>query len=415
MPAKLGAVRPPFPPLPHPRLSHAGGLAARCGLAITAAVALALTPLSLTADPAGAQTACGPAGDLALDRTPWPVRRLDPATAWHLTRGEGVVVAVIDSGVSTGHPTLAGKVLPGRDFDLPHHLGHCDEDGHGTLVAAIIAGRDGVGAPFAGIAPGATILPARVLPAAGHSTDPMVPGRIAQAIRWAVDSGADVINLSLEAQPTRELADAVRYAWERDVVLVAAAGNVAADEHRGPAYPAAFDEVIAVAGIDVQGRHVDSSVRGDYLDLAAPGAFIEGPAPHGGGYRLVPEGGTSYAAAYVSGTVALVRAYHPDLPAPEVVRRVTQTADRPPDGHNDQVGYGVVNPYRAVSTVLGTRTDPPPPVVTPAAAQPDPLAHEKTVAVWSAVGGGAAALLLLASRMIVRRGSQRGWRPARPA
>jgi membrane-anchored mycosin MYCP len=374
-------------------------------------IALAVAPVPLAATPASAQTGCGPVGDLTLERTPWPIRRLDPVAAWHLTRGAGVVVAVIDSGVSAEHPTLAGKVLPGQDFDLPHHSGQCDEVGHGTLVAALIAGRDGTGAPFSGIAPDASVLPARVLQDDGHSTDPELPGRVARAIRWAADSGADVINLSLETVRTDELAEAVRYAVDRDVVLVAAAGNVADGQHRGPAYPAAFDEVIAVAGIDEEGGHVDSSVRGNYLALAAPGTFIEGPAPRGDGYRLVPEGGTSYATAYVSGVVALVRAHHPDLPAPEVARRITLTADRPPDGHNDQVGHGVVNPYRAVAAVLGTRTNPPLATALPAELQSDPLAGQKAVAVWSALAGAVVALVLLISRPVVRRGRQRGWGP----
>lgn len=363
--------------------------------------------------PAAAQDGCGTEGGHALDGTPWPIRRLEPATAWPLTRGEGILVAVIDSGVSVEHPTLAGKVRDGRDFGLPDHSGHCDEAGHGTLVAGIIAGRDGTGAPFSGIAPAATILPARVLQHAGESRDPGLPGRIADAIRWAVDNDADVINLSLETLRTQDLADAVRFAWDNDVVLVAAAGNVAEGQQSEPAYPAAFDEVIAVAGVNEAGDHVDSSVRGSYLAVAAPGADVEGPASRGDGYLLVPEGGTSYAAAYVSGVVALVRAYHPDLSAQQVMDRVQLTADRPPRGHDDQVGHGVVNPYRAVSTVLGVRDNPSAAVVRPSPPEPDPLATQKAVAAWSALGGGILALLLLTGRPVVRRGRQRGWRPAR--
>jgi membrane-anchored mycosin MYCP len=337
-----------------------------------------------------------------------------PEVAWPLTRGQGMVVAVIDSGVSTTHPALAGRVLPGRDFGHPDRSGHCDEAGHGTLVAGIIAGLDGTGAPFAGIAPDAAVLPARVLADAGRSTDPGLPSRVADAIRWSVDNGADVINLSLVTVETQDLADAVTYAWDNDVVLVAAAGNVAQGEQAGPAFPAAFPEVIAVAGVDESGAHVDTSVRGDYLAVAAPGADIVGPAPNGDGYRLVPEGGTSYAAAYVSGVVALVRAYHPDLSAPEVMQRVMLTADRPPspDGRDGQVGYGVVNPYRAVSTVLGVRDNPSAAPVRPSAAQPDPLAWHRPAAGWAALSGGVLALLLLLGRVVVRAGQQRGWRPA---
>lgn len=384
-------------------------------LAAAACAALAVPALAVApAAPAWAQGGCGPTGEAAPERAPWPPRQLDMPTVRPLSRGQGVVVAVIDSGVSPDHPVLRDRVLPGTDFGLPARSGHCDQDGHGTMVAGIIAGRDDTGGTFTGIAPAARVLPVRVLEESGTSTAEDLPARVAQGIRWAVENGADVINLSLETLPTRELADAVLFAVERDVVLVAAAGNVTDDEEAESAYPAAYQEVLAVAGVDADGAHVDTSVRGDYIAVAAPGADIAGPAPQGDGYRRLPGGGTSFAAAYVSGVVALVRSHHPDLSAAEVMRRVMLTADHPPSGRNDQVGYGMVNPYRAVSTVLGTRSNPPPVTVEPAPPAQDPLAAQKSAAGWVAIIGGAAAMTLLFGSRVVRSGRRRGWRPQRP-
>ncbi|MEK8108396.1 S8 family serine peptidase [Micromonospora sp. M12] len=109
---------------------------------------------------------------------PWALRRLEPTSAWPLSRGAGVTVAVIDSGVSATHPLLKGQVLEGRDFNyLAAKQGQCDEAGHGTLIAGIIAGREGTGVPFSGIAPAARILPIRVLPQLGDVSDPGFPCR----------------------------------------------------------------------------------------------------------------------------------------------------------------------------------------------------------------------------------------------
>lgn len=376
------------------------------------------TPVALATSPApvAAAPSCGPSGGPPPTQVPWPLRRLDPASAWALSRGGGVVVAVIDSGVSATHPVLRGRVRTGRDFGLPDRSGQCDEVGHGTMIAGIIAGRDDTDAPFSGIAPDARILPIRVLEDATRSHDPELPTRIADAIRYAVDQGADVVNLSLETLPTPALESAVDYARDNDVVLVAAGGNQPGGEQRDqPAYPAGYDSVLAVAGIDEQGNHVGTSISGNYLDIAAPGLFIEGPAPQGGGYRTEPDGGTSFATAYVSGVVALVRSRYPKMPADEVIRRVTRTADGPPEGHNNLVGYGVVNPYRAVATVFGSRSNSPLGALNPAPTPPDPLGTARLVAIWAAGGGLLFTALVLGGAPIVRRGRRRGWRPGRTA
>ncbi|MFF0366856.1 type VII secretion-associated serine protease mycosin [Micromonospora sp. NPDC005087] len=379
-------------------------------LAVLLGAALAVVPSPAVAAP----PTCGPGGEDGLVEMPWALRRLDPASAWPLSRGAGVTVAVIDSGVSAVHPLLKGQVLEGRDFNgLPARQGQCDEAGHGTMVAGIIAGKEGTGVPFSGIAPAARILPIRVLPDTKGTNDEALPGQIAAAIDYAVGQGADVINLSLVTLDRPELEAAVKNALAKRVVLVAAAGNRQEQQQEKTGYPAAYEGVIAVAGVDEQGGHVGTSVSGAYVDVAAPGLNIVGPAPRGSGYRAEPTGGTSFAAAYVSGVAALVRAAHPQLDSQQVADRLERTADNPPDGHNAEIGYGVVNPYRAVSSLLGTRTDPPAGALPAPARSDDPLGWQRSAAIWAAAVGGLLAALLLAARPIMNRGRRRGWRPGR--
>ncbi|SCL44562.1 type VII secretion-associated serine protease mycosin [Micromonospora eburnea] len=381
-----------------------------CGAAVTALLGGLLAPPA----PALAAPKCGPTGNPAPTERPWALDRLDPSGAWRITRGAGITVAVIDSGVSPDHPLLRGRVLDGTDFNnLAKLKGQCDLAGHGTLVAGIIAGRDDTGTPYSGIAPEAKILPIRVLADGKRSMDKSIPAQIGHAIDWAVNHGADVINLSLVTLDDPALKKAVDRALDKGVIVVAAAGNRQENEQEPSEYPAAYPGVIAVAGIDDKGEHVGTSVTGDYVDIAAPGLNIIGPAPQGSGYLAEPQGGTSFAAAYVSGVAALVRAAHPKITPKEVALRLTQTADNPPDGHNAEVGYGMVDPYRAVTSLLGTRSDPPlgamPEPVPPA----DPLAWQRVVAAWAAVVGAAAAGVLLALRPILALGRRRGWRPGR--
>ncbi|MFI5927102.1 type VII secretion-associated serine protease mycosin [Micromonospora sp. NPDC051543] len=387
----------------------------RAVLTGTVATLLGITLVVAPCVPAAAAApVCGPPGEDGLVEMPWALQRLDPVSAWPISRGAGVTVAVIDSGVSAIHPALKNQVLPGRDFNnLTDYRGQCDLAGHGTMVAGIIAGQDGTGAPFSGIAPAARILPIRVLPNAKGTNDEALPGQIAAAIDWAVDNGADVINLSLVTLPRPELARAVERALAKRVILVAAAGNRQETQEDKPAYPAAYPGVIAVAGVDEQGGHVGTSVSGSYVDVAAPGLNIVGPAPGGAGYRAEPTGGTSFAAAYVSGAAALVRAAYPDLTPDQVADRLERTADNPPQGRNAEVGYGVVNPYRAVSSLLGTRTNPPVGALAPPASTADPLSWQRTAAIWAAVVGTLLTVLLLITRPIVARGRRRGWRAGR--
>lgn len=398
----------------------ATGLSRRGAALALALSAGALPPLLATATAAHAQAAaCGPVVTQPLAEPPWPLTRLRPDLAWPLTKGAGVRVAVVDSGVSSDHPSLTGKVQPGVDFVNPAAgPGLCDENGHGTLIAGIIAGRESVSAGFRfhGVAPEATIVPVRVLRDQRRSFENDLSQRIAAAIRWAVDIGrADVINLSLTTVPTSQLRGAVAHALDRGVVVVAAAGNEGEPDQGQAVYPAAYDGVIGVASIDRDDAHVSSSSTGTHIDVAAPGVRIAGPSPAGGGYLFSEEGGTSFAAAFVSGVAALIRARDPALTPQQVAERITQTAQHPIDQWNPEVGYGVVDPARAV----GSLRVAPVPREAPAEqvrlrAEPAPADRSLTVAAtWIAATGAVTVVVVLTAVPISRRGRQRRWRAGR--
>ncbi|MGA8112309.1 MAG: type VII secretion-associated serine protease mycosin, partial [Actinocatenispora sp.] len=401
------------------RVGVAGGLAiALTGLStVTVPVPVAAKPRSHDTGPdRSCAVAEGSTSKLHLSATPWGLERIGPERAWPLSRGRGVKVAVIDSGVSTGPEVLRGAVVGGHDY-LAAGDGTCDQYGHGTLVASIIAGREARSAPYFGVAPEAQILSYRVLldsrPGSANT-----PHNIADAIDRAVDAGARVINLSLITDPTDEVRAAVRRAVDRDVVLVAAAGNEGGSAAEGSLeYPAALPGVLAVGGIDERGGHVGSSNTASYLEIAAPGDQMEGPAPAGGGYLRFKEGGTSFAAPYVSGTAALLRAYDPDLSAEQVRDRIIRTADHPPEGWNETVGYGVVNPYRALSAILKDDVPTHAPVGGQAMSDPhatvDPMRHTEIVASVLTAALLLLALLALIASRVVPRGRLRSWRAGR--
>ncbi|MEV6349562.1 type VII secretion-associated serine protease mycosin [Actinoplanes sp. NPDC051851] len=379
------------------------------GLLATAAIVMPQAAPALAAD------VCGPTITDALPDQPWPLRRLRPDLVWPLTRGDGITVAVIDSGVSVTHPALDGQVLSGRDLIQSGTHGWCDESGHGTIIAGIIAGKETASSGFTGMAPNAKILPIRVLRDTKKSFDEDDPKRIAQAIVYAVDQGVQVINLSVVTPDTQDLEDAVAYAQENDVVLVAAAGNEGStDLGDQPAYPAAYPSVLAVAGVDENGDHVDTSTSGDYVDVAAPGKEIAGPAPNGNGYGEFEEGGTSFAAAYVSGVVALARSYRQNESAAAIIERVERSAQHPAGGWNTDVGYGVVDPYWTLTSIGGAGAEVAAggAVTVPEPAD-DPLSGVRTAALWIAFGGVLTALLVAVGAVVVRRGRARGWRPGR--
>lgn len=317
-------------------------------------VAAGLTALLLAVvTPAPASAAPGCAAPLAPARpvaeTPWPQQRYAPERLAPLATGAGTVVAVIDSGVDVRHPQLTGRVLDGSDYLDRGGDGSRDCAGHGTGVASIVAGTPRPGVAFRGLAPGARILPVRVSEqqvVEGRESGRTVGARVfAQAIRWAVDQDADVLNLSvvLYADDPAVRA-AIRYALARDVVVVAAAGNLHGDGNPRP-FPAAYEGVLGVGAIGLDGTRSDFSQVGTYVDVVAPGSDVLMAAPTRGHRRA---DGTSYATPFVAATAALLREYRPELTAAQIAQRIVATADPAPGG-GAGYGAGVLNPYRAVA------------------------------------------------------------------
>jgi len=279
----------------------------------------------------------------------WQITMLDAQKAWDYSTGAGVIVAVIDSGVTAGHPDLQGHVLPGIDYVREGGDGTADEAGHGTAVAALIAGSRDDGEGVVGLAPDARILPARVLDSANQYKDPLV---VADAIVWAVDHGARVINLSLGSEKSdRALAEAIDYAFARDVVVVACVGNVVPNASSQIWHPAREPGVIAVGGLGTDGKAWPGSLNGRETVLVAPASSLMGAKPKG--YEWVQ--GTSFAAPLVSASAALVRSRYPQMSAANVVQRLISTArDAGLRGRDSRYGFGIVDPVAAL-----TRADVP--------------------------------------------------------
>jgi membrane-anchored mycosin MYCP len=340
---------------------------------------------------------------------PWAQRRFGLGRLDGVADGAGVVVAVVDSGVDAANPQLTGAVLAGIDVLDTGGDGRLDCVGHGTAVASIIAARPRSGNGLVGVAPAATILPIRV----SERTDNETGGRsapassVAAALRTAVDRGARVVNMSLTTdQDDPALRAAVRQAVAHDVVVVAAAGN--RREAGNPrTYPAAYDGVLGVGAIQPDGVRTAESQTGDYVDLLAPGADVVAATRGGGQARYA---GTSFAAAFVSGTAALVRQYLPRLTATQVTERLKATADAGPEA------TAVLNPYRAVT---GWPAEREPGTAAPLPADPLPVKRHRDGldqrAGYLAGGGAIAAVLILIAGGALPRAARRRWTAAGPA
>lgn len=330
----------------------------------------------------------------------WHLSAVGAPEAWPTATGEGVTVAVIDSGVDADHPDLEDAVLPGRSYvDIdpgaePRLLalgsdpgpvyerafGQADPVGHGTAVAGLIAGSADSRHP--GVAPDASILPIRVLDDENRYHDSAMVGA---AVEWAVDNGADVVNLSLGGHyDSARFAEAIAYAERHDVLIVACTGNQHKDQPDEDVwFPARMPEVLAVTGSDQHGERWRTAVTGEATDLAAPGANLSAPKA-GGGYKTVT--GTSFASAVVSGAAAVVRSAHPEWTADQVRRALTETAvPGAPD-----LGEGIVDVAAAVE------------------ADVSPLSAEESEAevspVWSAAATAAGGGLIGMSALLLRGG-----------
>ncbi|MEV6562554.1 type VII secretion-associated serine protease mycosin [Nocardia sp. NPDC051756] len=366
--------------------------------------------------------------------------------AWDFSRGEGQLVAVIDTGV-VRHPRLPDLEAGGDYVADPGDGVSEDCDAHGTLVAGIIAAKPVDGQGFSGVAPDARILSIRQTSALYETPGrqdkkpedaPDGYGRIdalASAIRRAADRRASVINISLVSCVAKDQAlgdgavgAAVRYATlEMNSVVVVAAGNT--DKYCKPSNPnlinplhpdtdpwknvttnvtpARFDDyVLSVGSIDENGAPSKFSVPGPWVGVAAPGENIVSLDPRGTGTitgkyekeQLIPNNGTSFAAPYVSGVVALVRARFPELSALEVIKRIEATAHAPGEGWNPYIGYGAIDPVAALTAEV-TKPLPPKSSAAPKQVQlavpaptPPPDHRARNVAL---IGSSTVAILLI--------------------
>jgi type VII secretion-associated serine protease mycosin len=355
----------------------------------------------------------------------WHLTAMKADEMWKVTKGEGVTVAVIDSGVDDTNPDLRGRVLEGEDFapDAPGDQ-HTDYRDHGTGMAGLIAGtgesRAGDGA--FGLAPGAKILPVRV---------PVNATAFPKAIRYAADAGAKVINISMSVgggAVWEEESEAVKYALSKGALIFAAVGN---DGDSTLAFPASTPGVVAVGSVGQDLQKTAESQYGPQVDLAAPG--VDMVAACGGKTGLCKTRGTSDATAIASASAALIWAKHPDWTNNQVLRVMLNTAAGPTSGatRNDYIGYGVVRPRIA----LKSPGDPGPageyPLSDLAASEPtspSPKASESAgtkgeedkqsaavparnddsdMALWITLGVGAAALLGAAIAIPVVRARRR--------
>ncbi len=272
----------------------------------------------------------------------WALSRLKAEQVWAAQPGNGLMVAVLDTGVYGKHPDLSGVVLGGTDLVAPGN-GQADPNGHGTHIAGLIAAKAGNGVGGAGLAQGVRILPVRVLGGDGVGTDTAV----AKGIAWSVDRGAKVINLSVgSAQYSAAEDAAVSYALTRGVVMVSAAGNLR--RLGNPTlYPAAFNGVIAVGSSDRNDAVSYFSGTGSWVDLVAPGRDILSTVPTAG-YAIVD--GTSMSTPLVSAVAALVKAALPAASSAQVNAILTGTAqDLGAKGRDNASGYGMVAPVAAIA------------------------------------------------------------------
>lgn len=354
-----------------------------------------------------------------------------------LSRGEGQRVAVIDTGVAR-HPRLA-RVEAGGDY-VSTGDGTQDCDGHGTLVAGIIAAAPDADDPagFAGVAPAATLISIRQSSTKyAPADDPSATGfgdvvTMAMAVRTAADLGATVINISSIACGSGPLEDgalgaALAYAVDvKDAVVVAAAGNVGGPgscPHQAEdteltwetatvaASPGWYDDyVLTVGSVGVDGAPSDFSLPGPWVDVAASGDHVVSLNPAGPGVvdalpafgRQQSISGTSYAAPVVSGVAALIRSRYPELSAREVMRRIEMTARPVGGGWNPLAGNGVVDPVTAISAEAPTSRPAPPPSTPLRDTSPVVEPRQDRSTSVALVGTGVCGGLLVSATLITR-------------
>ncbi|MFE8006263.1 type VII secretion-associated serine protease mycosin [Streptomyces sp. NPDC057418] len=379
-----------------------------------------------------------PAHAESVRSSQWHLTAMKAEEMWQYSTGEGVTVAVIDSGVDSSVPDLQGRVLNGKDLakDSPGDE-HTDYNNHGTGMAGLIAGTGNVGGRDGafGLAPGAKILPIRMRDDAGRvngaTGSKYFNDDLSVAIRYSVDRGAKVINISLgSVKGSQQLTDAVNYALEKGALIFAGVGNDA-ERLNDVKYPAATPGVVGVGAIGKDLAKTDESQFGPQVDLAGPGDEMIHACPSETGF--CKSHGTSDATAIASASAALIWSKYPDWTNNQVLRVMLNTAGGPTSGaeRNDYIGYGAVRPGAALTEPgdPGPADEYPLPDLAAAASQkpssepskatggseksdePEAAAaasdDSSNTALWVGIGVGAAALVGIAVALVVIRSRRR--------
>lgn len=317
--------------------------AGRAG-AVIAAMTLALaTPAAASDSDSG-----------GLHESEWALTALKAERAWIFSKGAGVTVAVIGTGVETTHPDLRGRIVAGKDFaggtggaDTRDDVRATEQSTHAAGII-VGTGRNYRGDGVFGLAP-----EARVMPLGVYRDGRPLADATAKAIRHAASHGAHIIDMAVSfKRPTPALRSAVKYAVGKDAVVVAGAGDNGKDGNR-PTYPASLPGVVAVVATDKKGAVWTSSHHGGKTILAAPGVSI---LTTSGNNTYWTGDGTGFAAPWVAAGAALLRSEHPRWNANQVIQKLIDTADRKGSaGHDPRYGYGVIAPAKA----LADRAAPP--------------------------------------------------------
>ncbi|WP_455353472.1 type VII secretion-associated serine protease mycosin [Streptomyces sp. SYSU K217416] len=355
----------------------------------------------------------------------WHLDAMHAEEMWKVSTGKGVTVAVIDSGVDATHPDLQGQVLNGKDL-APKEDGdeHTDYDGHGTGMAGLIAGtgRRGGGNGAFGLAPGVKILPIRT-PDIGLDANQIQAGAefnqaVSDGIRYAADSGAKVINVSMGVlDGSEELAEAVKYALGKGSLIFAAVGNNGEQDNEA-GYPAGTPGVVGVGAVGKDLKKTNESSFGPLVDFSAPGEDIVTAC--GGKTGLCKTHGTSDATALTSASAALIWSKYPKLTNNQVLRVMLNTVGGPQSGNKrtNELGYGAPRPRIALKNPgdvgpadeyplpdLAAAAPSSPPTEAsesdgspakdgkPGAAAPAAREADTSIGLWIGLGVGAAALI----------------------
>jgi thermitase len=275
----------------------------------------------------------------------WALPKIQSPTAWDTTSGSGITIAVLDSGVDSAHPDLAGNLVPGWNM-VDNNSNTSDVNGHGTKVSGAAAAVANNGKGSAGVAWGAKIMPVRISDAAGYA----YWSTVAQGITWAADQGAKVANVSFNGvSGSSTVMSAANYMRSKGGVVVASAGNTSGLQTYAPS-----DSILVAAATDSSDNRASWSSYGDYVDVAAPGASIY-TTTNGGGYANVS--GTSFSSPITAATAALMMSANSKLSPADVDRILKSTAvDLGTAGFDQYYGSGRIDAAKAVAAAKSTTT-----------------------------------------------------------